>query len=78
MVANIVGVPLLVEGMLVAADVSGGFLALRPTDGQPIGAGYTLKANVAPDAAPVPFGPGRLLVPLNDGTLLLLPLAKLR
>ena len=84
MVSDIVGAPLLVDDMLVVADVSGRFLALRPTDGQPtdgqpIGAaGYRLRANVAPDAAPVPFGPGRLLVPLNDGTLLLLPLAKLR
>jgi outer membrane protein assembly factor BamB len=80
MVSNIVGAPLLVEDMLVAANVSGQFLALRPVDGQPIGAGkgFTLKANVAADTAPVPFGAGRLLVPLNDGTLLLLPLAKLR
>jgi outer membrane protein assembly factor BamB len=78
MVADIVGEPVLVEGMLVAADVSGRFLALNPETGEPLGAGYTLRANTAPETAPVPFGPGRLLVPLNDGTLLLLPLEKLR
>ena len=78
MVSDIVGAPLLVDGMLVVADVSGRFQAFDPQNGSTLGAGYTLKANVAPDAAPVAFGPGRLLVPLNDGTLLLLPLAKLR
>jgi hypothetical protein len=76
MVSDIVGAPLLVDGMLVVADVSGRFQAFDSQTGK--WAGYTLKANVAPDAAPVAFGPGRLLVPLNDGTLLLLPLAKLR
>jgi hypothetical protein len=76
--SDIVGAPQLVDGMLVVADVSGGFQAFDPQTGGALGAGYTLKANVAPDAAPVAFGPGRLLVPLNDGTLLLLPLAKLR
>jgi outer membrane protein assembly factor BamB len=78
MVSDIVGAPVLVEGMLVVADVSGRFLALNPQSGEPLGAGYTLRANTAPETAPVPFGPGRLLVPLNDGTLLLLPLDKLR
>jgi hypothetical protein len=78
LVAAVVGATPLVEGMLIAADVSGRFLALDPQTGSPLGPGYTLKANVAPDAAPVPFGPGRLLVPLNDGTQLLLPLQKLK
>jgi hypothetical protein len=78
MVSDIVGAPLLVDGMLVVADVSGRFQAFDPQTGKELGAGYLLKANIAPDAAPVAFGPGRLLVPLNDGTLLLLPLAKLR
>ena len=78
MVSSVVGAPNVVEGMLVAADVSGRFLALDLQTGSPLGPGYTLRANVAPDAAPVPFGPGRLLVPLNDGTLVLLPLDKLR
>ncbi len=76
--ADIVGAPLLVDGMLVVADVSGTFLALNPQTAERLGNGYTMRANTAPETAPVPFGPGRLLVPLNDGTLLLLPLAKLR
>lgn len=78
MIADIVGAPVLVEGMLVVADVSGHFLALNPRTGAALGAGYTMRANTAPETTPVPFGPGRLLVPLNDGTLLLLPLDKLR
>jgi hypothetical protein len=77
MVADIVGAPVLVDGMLVVADVSGRILAFEPRTGRTLG-GYTMRANVAPDAAPVPFGSGRLLVPLNDGTLVLLPIAKLR
>jgi hypothetical protein len=35
------------------------------------GAGYTLRANVAPAAAPVFFA-GRLFTPLTDRTILLL------
>jgi hypothetical protein len=77
LVSAIVGAPPLVEGMLIVADVSGRFLAFDPQKG-PLGPGYMLRANVAPETAPVPFGPGRLLVPLSDGTLLLLPLQKLR
>ena len=77
LVSAVVGAPVLVEGMLVAADVSGRFQAFDPERG-PIGPGYMLKANAAAETGPVPFGPGRLLVPLSDGTFLLLPLAKLR
>lgn len=40
--------------------------------------GYRLKANEAPIAAPVAFGPGQLFVPRMDGTVLLLPVARLR
>jgi hypothetical protein len=76
--ADIVGAPVLVDGMLIVADVSGTFLALNPQTAERLGAGYTMRANTAPETAPVPFGPGRLLVPLNDGTLLLLSVAKLR
>jgi hypothetical protein len=78
MVADIVGAPVLVEGMLVAADTSGRFVAFDAQTGSPLGPGFTLRADAAPETAPVPFGPGRLLVPLNDGTIVLLPLAKLR
>jgi outer membrane protein assembly factor BamB len=78
LVSNLVGAPLLSDGMLITAEVSGRVLALDPKSGVPVGPGYTLRANIAAEAAPVPFGAGRLLVPLNDGTLVLLPLARLR
>ena len=60
------------------ADVAGQLRALVPASGAPLGPGYVLKASVAPAAAPVPFGTGRLLVPLTDGTLMVVPVAALR
>jgi outer membrane protein assembly factor BamB len=75
--AEIVGAPPLVDGVLVVADVQGQFRALDPATGNARGPGYTLRANVAASAAPVAFGPGRLFVPLSDGTILLLPLSEL-
>src|SRR5581483_1449422 len=75
--AEIVGEPPLIEGALMVADVEGRLRALDPATGRPRGAGYTLRAQVAPDAAPVAFGPGRLFVPLCDGTILLLPVRAL-
>jgi hypothetical protein len=75
--AEVVGEPPLVDGMLIVADVLGKLLALDPATGAPRGTGYTLRANVAPAAAPLPFGPGRLFVPLTDGTILLLPIKTL-
>ncbi|MBI2806007.1 MAG: PQQ-binding-like beta-propeller repeat protein [Planctomycetes bacterium] len=76
--ADVVGAPNLIDGVLVVADVAGQLLALDPASGRPLGPGVTLRANVAPTAAPVAFGPGRAFVPLTDGTILLLPLEKLR
>ncbi len=78
LVSAVIDAPPLVDGALIVGDLAGRFVALDPRTGSPLGPGYMLRANVAPDAAAVPFGPGRVLVPLNDGTLLLLPLAKLR
>jgi hypothetical protein len=76
--ADIVGAPNLIEGVLVVADVAGQVLALDPASGRPVGPGLTFKANVAATASPLPFGPGRAFVPLTDGTVVLVPLAKLR
>jgi hypothetical protein len=76
--ADIVGEPHIIDGDLVVADVSGQFRALEPSSGSRLGPGLTLKANVAPTAAPLPFGPGRAFAPLTDGTILLVPLEKLR
>jgi len=54
------------------ANLAGQFLGLDAATGQPLSPGYTLRANVAPAAAPLPFGPDRLFVPLTDGTIMLL------
>jgi hypothetical protein len=75
---GIVGQPQLVEGLLVVADLSGRFVGLDPATGAPAGAGYFLKASVTPAASPVAFGAGRVFAPLTDGTVLLLPLERLR
>jgi outer membrane protein assembly factor BamB len=74
----IVGQPALMDGFLVVADQAGQFIALNPATGQPVGPGLTFGASVAPAAGPVAFGPGRAFAPLSDGTVLLLPLDKLR
>ena len=76
--ADIVGEPNVIDGDLVVADVAGRFVALDPAKGSPRGPILTLKANVSATAAPLRYGPGRAFVPLTDGTILLLPLEKLR
>jgi outer membrane protein assembly factor BamB len=75
---GIVGRPQLVGDVVMVADVSGGFVGLDPATGKPRGPGYTLKASVAPAAAPVAFGPDRAFVPMTDGTVLLLGLGHFR
>ena len=71
--ADIVGEPqLIAPGLLVVADLSGTFSGFTPATGQLPGPGCTLRANVAPAAAPVAFGADRLFAPLTDGTVLLL------
>ncbi len=76
--ADVVGAPHLIDGVLVVGDVAGQFSALDPASGRPLGAKLTLKANVAPTATPLPYGPGQAFVPLTDGTIIIVPLAKLR
>jgi hypothetical protein len=73
----VVGRPVLAGNVLVMADQSGLFVALDPKTGKPMGPGYQLRGTVVPAAAPVPFGEGRLLAPLSDGTALLLSLKRL-
>jgi hypothetical protein len=75
---TIVGQPQLIEDMVVVALQSGHCVGLDPATGEPRGPGYTLRASAAPAAAPIPFGPGRMLMPLSDGTALLLSLKLLR
>lgn len=74
----IVGQPQLVENLLIVAHQTGRWVGLDPATGRPLGQGYSLKANVAPAAAPVAFGPDRAFAPLTDGTVLLLELKHLR
>jgi hypothetical protein len=69
--ADIVGEPLLIDGVLIVADESGQIEARDCATGQAVGLGYTLRAAVAPAAAPLPYGTDRLFVPLTDGTVLL-------
>jgi hypothetical protein len=77
-VAPIVGQPELVEDLLVVADLQGAIMGLDPGTGNPAGPGYRLKANEAPAAAPLAFGAGLVFMPLMDGTVMVLPLDKLR
>jgi hypothetical protein len=76
--ADLVGEPQLVDGCLVLADMSGKFVGLDLATGKATGKSYTLKANVAPSAAPIAFGKNRLFAPLTDGTVLWLSMAQLR
>ena len=68
---EVVGEPRLADKVLVVADQSGRFTGIDPLSGKELGRGYTLKAHVAPAAAPVAFGPEQLFAPLTDGTVLL-------
>jgi hypothetical protein len=77
-VADIIGEPHVIDGVLVVGDAAGQFVGLDPSSGRALGAGLTLRANVAPTAAPLPYGPGHAFVPLTDGTIIVLPLEKLR
>jgi hypothetical protein len=76
--ADIVGEPHFMEGRLMVADVAGQFHELDPSNGTRIGTVLTLKANVAATASPLPFGSGQAFAPLTDGTIMLVPLTKLR
>jgi hypothetical protein len=74
----IVGQPQFVEDMLIVADQSGRFVGVDPASGKAINPGLKLESSVAPAASPVAFGPGQAFAPLTDGTILLLPLDRLR
>ncbi len=78
LVADVVGAPLLIDGMVVTANLAGQVLGLDLDNGQPCGHGCMLTHNVAPAAGPVRLAPGRLFLPLTDGTVLLLPVQSLR
>jgi hypothetical protein len=73
-----VGTPQRADKLLIVADGAGRFVGLDVETGKAEGPGYALRGSVAPAAAPVPFGPGRLYASLSDGTALLLPLKYFR
>ena len=75
---GIVGQPQVIDNLVVVADQAGSFVGLDPATGKPRGKSYTLKASVAPAAAPQAFGVNRALVSLTDGTLIILSLDRLR
>src|SRR5262249_35131364 len=66
----IVGVPRRADNLLIVADGAGRFVGLNVEKGKPEGPGYALRGSVAPAAAPVAFGSGRLYASLSDGTAL--------
>jgi outer membrane protein assembly factor BamB len=74
----IIGEPQVVGGVLVVADRSGLVAGLDVATGQPIGPGHQLHGSVVAAASPVAFGPGRLFVPLSDGTGILLAMDRLK
>ncbi|HYV37330.1 MAG TPA: PQQ-binding-like beta-propeller repeat protein, partial [Gemmataceae bacterium] len=69
--SDIVGEPHLIDGLFIVADEGGQIQALDPSTRQLVGLGYTLHANVAAAATPVPYGTDRFFVALTDGTVLL-------
>jgi hypothetical protein len=69
--ADIVGLPEMVDGVLIVADLTGQIQGFDPRTARKVGDGYVLRADVAPAGTPLPFGPDRVFVPLTDGTMLL-------
>jgi outer membrane protein assembly factor BamB len=74
--AAIIGQPQMAGRDLIVVDQSGLVGALDVATGKPQGSGYTLPGSVAPTAGVAPFGAKRALLPLSDGTALLLDLER--
>ena len=66
------GAPSLAGETLLVADNGRQVTGIRLADGKTLWK-VPLEARVGPAAAPVPFGPARILLPLADGTLLVVP-----
>jgi hypothetical protein len=66
---RICGQPVLIDDGLLIADESRQLTAMDLGDGRPRWQ-QTLPVEAGPAAAAVPFGPDRYLVPLDDGTML--------
>ncbi len=80
---TIVGTPIIDRGAIILADESGLIAALDPATGQPLGKGYRLRGTIIPASGTTLFGtnrlfrPARLLVPLTDGTMVLIRMGQL-
>jgi outer membrane protein assembly factor BamB len=74
----IVGIPQIIDDLLVVADQAGHFIGLDPGTSKPRGKGYKLHTSAGPAASPVKFGDGQAFASLTDGTILLLDLEQLR
>ncbi len=71
------GQPSLSGTTLLVADNGGEVTGVRLADGQ-VAWKAPLGVRCGPAAAPAPFGPDKMLVPLADGTLLVLPIPQPR
>ncbi len=71
---GIAGAPQPVGSLVLVAEVSGRFVWLDAAKGSQVG--ELGSGEVVPTAGGVPFGPGRALAPLTDGTLLVLAAPK--
>lgn len=69
--------PAWIDGRLIVADQSGTFVALDAATGAALGPAYRHPGETAAVAAPTPFGPGKFLAPLSDGSALVLPVSEL-
>ena len=75
--AHLVGVPRLAGATVLLTDTAGRIIALDAATGRPRGKGYQLRSSAAPAGAAIAYGMDQVLVPLTDGTILLVPLAEL-
>jgi hypothetical protein len=73
---RILGEPALVGDTLLVADNSCHIAGIGLRDGKERWKKVPLKVHVGPAAAAVPYGPNHMLIPLADGTLLVLPIPK--
>lgn len=69
--------PALIDGRLIVADQSGGFIALDAATGAAQGPGYRHPGETAAVSAPVLLGPGKFFAALADGSALVMPVADL-
>lgn len=76
---SIIGQPNIIGDYVVVADESGRYICLDPATGkEQRGRGHTIRAAAGPASMPIPYGADKVLAPLNDGTILQLPLSSFK